>query len=175
MNEIRSLTAAEAGRHLNALISLLQDAVDSGASVGFLSPLASPTALDYWKQIIADVASGSRRLLVAIHDGQILGSVQLALAHKLNGLHRAEIVRLIVHRSARRRGIGRALMQEAERVAQADGRTLIILDTRQGDVAESLYRDMGYKEVGVIPRYALSSEGKLTDTIIFFKEITPRS
>ena len=154
---------------LPELISLLQDTVASGASVGFLPPLSEEDAHQYWRGVFQEVASGTCVLLVARHAGRIVGSVQLALATKPNGLHRAEVQKLFVLQSQRRRGTGHALMQAIEQAARECRRTLLVLDTRQGDTAEQLYRKLGYQEAGVIPAYALSAAGTLDSTIYFYK------
>ncbi len=156
---------------LPQLIQLLQDTVASGASVGFLPPLNTEDAQHYWRTVFEEVAQGTCVLLVARDAGQIVGSVQLALAMKSNAQHRAEVQKLFVLSSQRRRGIGRALMQMVEQVAYEDGRTLLVLDTRQGDSAERLYRRLGYCEVGVIPAYARSANGTLDSTVIFYKTL----
>ncbi|WP_373323896.1 GNAT family N-acetyltransferase [Dictyobacter formicarum] len=155
---------------LPELIRLLQETVASGASVGFLPPLEVEEARQYWLATLRDVADNSQVLLVAKNDhGQLLGSVQLALAMKPNGRHRAEVQKLFVDPSQRRRGIGRALMQAIEEAARAQGRTLLVLDTREGDAAEQLYRRAGYIEAGRIPAYAISAAGTLDGTIYFYK------
>jgi acetyltransferase len=157
---------------LPELIALLQDTVASGASVGFLPPLSHEDAHQYWSIIFQEVAQGTQVLLVARDAGRIVGSVQLALAMKPNALHRAEVQKLFVHQSQRRRGTGRALMQAVEQVARECGRTLLVLDTRQGDAAERLYRALGYQEAGVIPGYARNEMGTLDGTIFFYKELS---
>lgn len=153
------------------LINLLQDTVSSGASVGFLPPLSEEDAHQYWSGVIQEVAEGTCVLLVARDSGCIVGSVQLALATKPNALHRAEVQKLFVLQRQRRRGIGRALMQAVEQVAREYGRILLVLDTRQGDMAEQLYRKLGYREAGVIPAYARSATGTLDGTILFYKSL----
>ncbi len=153
------------------LIHLLQDTVASGASIGFLPPLSTEDAQQYWNTVFEEVRNRSCVLLVAREAGQIVGSVQLALAMKPNARHRAEVQKLFVLSSQRRRGIGRALMQAVEQVARDEQRTLLVLDTRQGDSAEQLYRTLGYCEVGVIPEYARSALGTLDGTVIFYKTI----
>jgi acetyltransferase len=166
---IEHMTPEQAQQDLAQIVTLLQDTVASGASVGFLHPLADVDAVAYVQGIIADAAQGSRHLLVARQNRDIVGMVQLALEMKLNGLHRAEIQKLMVLRSARNQGIGRRLMEHAEALASDLGRTLLVLDTRQGDTAEQLYRKMGYVEAGMIPNFALSSQRTLDATVIFYK------
>jgi ribosomal protein S18 acetylase RimI-like enzyme len=167
---IESLTPATILEQQPALIALLQDAVASGASVGFLPPLAADEAAAYWQGVAAALRDGSRVLLVARRPGQeISGTVQLDLAMRANGLHRAEVSKLMVHRAARRQGIARALMLELEAIARRLGRTTLILDTRQGDPSELLYRALGYEYAGAIPQYARSADGSLDGTAFYYR------
>jgi acetyltransferase len=165
---IEQLTLDQADATLTELIELLQDSVASGASIGFLPPLAIDQARDYWAGVIADMARGAL-LLVARLDETIVGTVQLALAQKQNARHRAEVQKLMVHTRARRQGIGRALLAAADDAARQDGRTLLVLDTRVGDPSELLYLKHGYTRVGAIPEYARSANGELHATAIFYK------
>ncbi len=152
------------------LVALLRDAVDDGASVGFLPPLATADAVAYWDGVAAAVRDGSRVVLAA-HDGALglVGSAQLELAGRPNARHRAEVSKVMVHRRARRRGIGRALMAALEAHARRLGRTTLILDTRQGDPSEALYRGAGWTFAGAIPRYARSATGALDATAFYYK------
>ncbi len=155
----------------NELVALLVDCVESGASVGFIPPLADLTATDYWASVAGDCSSGSRKLILALDGNKVIGAVQLSLTDKANGLHRAEVEKLMVHTSVRGRGVGKALMLRAEKVAASLHRSLLILDTREGDVASSLYRQIGYIEAGQIPGFARSSSGELDATIFFYKQL----
>jgi ribosomal protein S18 acetylase RimI-like enzyme len=155
---------------LDDLSRLLVDAVDSGAGVSFMAPLSLDAARDWWRQTL-DAADARAVFLVARdHDG-IAGSVQLHPAWAPNQPHRADVAKLIVHRRARRRGIGRALVDALDRAARQAGFTLLTLDTVRGDPAEALYTDAGWQRVGVIPGYALSPDGRLCDTVIFYKAL----
>jgi ribosomal protein S18 acetylase RimI-like enzyme len=169
--EIVVVNAEQAREILLELVALLQDAVAGGASIGFLPPLSDDEATASWDGIINDLASEKRVLLVAVQDGQVVGSVQLEPAGRANGAHRAEVQRLIVHRSARRQGLGRALMDALEEHARTIGRTLLVLDTREGDPSETLYARCGYTRVGVIPRYARSVTGALDGTVYYYKHL----
>ena len=169
--EIRALTADEAREMVEPLIELLRDAVDSGASVGFLPPLEEAEARDYWQGVFAAMTERRRRLLAASENGSIHGAVQLDLEPRPNGSHRAEVMKLFVHRRERRRGIGRALMQAVEDAARESGRSLLVLDTKRGDAAEQLYLSLGYTIAGVIPRYARDASGTLHDTVLFYREL----
>ena len=159
---------AEAG----ALVALLQNVVDDGASVGFLPPLGAEEADRYWESVAGAVADGSRLLWVARLPGPgLVGTVQLDLEKRANGNHRAELAKLMVHTGARRRGIGRALMLAAEAEARRQGRTTLCLDTRLGDPSEILYRSLGWQFVGSIPRYARSAGGALDANAIYYRLI----
>jgi len=144
--------------------------VDGGASVGFLPPLGSDEARAYWDCVATALEAGGRRLWIArAADGGVLGAVQLDLAGQANGGHRAEVMKLMVLSRARRRGLGRLLMEAAEAEARKLGRTTLVLDTRQGDPSESLYRGMGWQPAGTIPRYARSADGTLHTTAFYYK------
>ena len=170
---IERLDAAGAREDLPALVEILRDAVDGGASVSFLPPLGAAEAERYWRGIVAAVDAATRILLVARVSGRIDGTVQLDLDQPQNGGHRAEVAKLLVHRRARRRGLGRAMLSAIEEEALRAGRTLLVLDTRRGDAGEGLYRSQGYVEAGVIPGYARSAEGSRTDTVFFYRVFEP--
>jgi ribosomal protein S18 acetylase RimI-like enzyme len=169
MMTIEQMDVEQAAGALDALATLLQDAVDGGASVGFLPPLGAEEAHNYWNDVLEALRAQSRVLLVARQGQQILGTVQLDLARRANATHRAEVQKLLVHRSARRQGIGRALMQAAEVAARAHTRSLLVLDTRLGDPSEQLYTMLGYTRAGVIPQYARSADGALDATVFFYR------
>jgi ribosomal protein S18 acetylase RimI-like enzyme len=169
---VERLTAAQAEAVVPQLARLLQDGVAGGASIGYLPPLAEPDAAAYWAGVIKEVACETTVLLVARLDERTVGTVQLVLATKPNARHRAEVQKLIVLQSARRQGIGRLLMEAVEREARAERRTLLVLDTRQGDDAERLYRRLGYLEAGVIPSYARGANGALEASVFFYRVLT---
>ena len=153
--------------HLNELVSLLIDVVESGASIGMLPPLEPLEARKYWES----VHDPNVILLVAKVNKEIVGSVQLHLCSKLNGLHRAEIAKLMTHPNYQRRGIGRLLMEKAHDTALKMGKTLLVLDTREGDPSNLLYNALGYIKAGRIPAYALSENGHFDATIIYYKNL----
>jgi ribosomal protein S18 acetylase RimI-like enzyme len=166
---IAVLSPIEAEGSLYPLSRLLEDAVAGGASVGFLHPMDKGEALAYWKSVLPTLHSGEKVLLVARRGGVIAGCVMLILEQRANGRHRAEIARLMVLRSARRQGIGRALMMAAEEEARRLGRTTLVLDTREGEPSEALYRSLGWNLAGVIPKYARSSDGSVDSTVFYYK------
>ena len=169
MTTVERITAEQARPELDELIELLRDSVDNGASVGFLPPLGDPVARAYWEEVVEEAARGTKILLVARQGDGVVGTVQLAHATKPNALHRAEVQKLLVHTRARRQGIGEMLMAAVEAAAREAGRTLLVLDTRQGDPSERLYLKCGYARAGVIPHYARNERGGLDPTVLFYK------
>jgi GNAT superfamily N-acetyltransferase len=162
--------------HRGALAALLRDAVESGASIGFLPPVSDAEAAAYWDTVATAAGEGSRVVLAA-HDAELglVGSAQLDLAMRENARHRAEVSKVMVHRRARRQGVGRALMLALEGEARRLGRTTLILDTRQGDPSETLYRGLGWTFAGAIPAYARSATGALDATAYYYKLLAPAS
>ncbi len=172
---IRVLSAGEARASVRALADVLIDCVDGGAAVSFMPPLARAKAEAFWWGVADGVATGDRLLLVAedAPGGELLGTVQVVFAWPENQPHRADIAKMLVRRSARRRGVGAALMHAAEAAARAAGRTLLVLDTYTGSDAERLYRRLGWTELGVIPDYALGPDRRLAATTVFYKKLEP--
>jgi GNAT superfamily N-acetyltransferase len=168
---IEALDAAASASAERRLAEILCACVDAGASVSYLRPLALDVARGFWKRAAADVAAGARILLAAWEDGALAGTVMLEFATAPNQPHRAEVQKLLVHPSARRRGLARALMLRAEQEALRAGRSLLTLDTRAGDAAENLYRAMGWQEAGRIPGYALNADRTPCDTVYFWRQV----
>lgn len=169
--DITRLTEADALADIDALIALLTDTVDHGASVGFLRPMDAAIARAYWDEVIDGVARGSKVLLAGRMDDRLVGSVQLEFAGRPNGRHRAEVQKLIVATSHRRRGIAKQLMQVIEREAVVAGRWLLVLDTELGSGAAPLYEALGWQRVGSIPSFATNTDGVPTPNVIYFKKI----
>jgi ribosomal protein S18 acetylase RimI-like enzyme len=154
------------------LADVLVDCVEGGASVGFMLPLDRERAEQFWTAALESTSRNERIVLVAEDEdtGVVVGTVQLMLTAPENQPHRAEISKMLVHRSARNRGIAAALMRAAEEAARDDGRTLLVLDTAS-DAAERLYQRLGWQRVGLIPGYALWPAGGLVDTVVFYKNL----
>lgn len=149
------------------LVELLVDCVNEGASVNFVQPMTLEKAEKYWKEVSL---SATHLLLIATDNGEVQGTVQLVFSEKENGLHRAEIAKLLVAPTARRTGIGRKLMEAAEREAFKSGRLLIVLDTEEGSGANKLYQSLDYQVVGTIPLFAQSAQsGALVGTTYYYK------
>jgi GNAT superfamily N-acetyltransferase len=154
------LTPERAADLKPALASLLVDAVESGAAVNFVWPMTRAKAEAWWDGALASHAQGERLIFVAQADGRIDGTVQLILAPQENQSFRADLAKMIVHRRARRQGIGAALMRAAEDEALRLGRTLLTLDTQSDEAGERLYAAMGWTKVGEIPGYATNPDGQ---------------
>jgi ribosomal protein S18 acetylase RimI-like enzyme len=169
--EIRRLSPAEAREHLDALAGVLYDCVEGGASVSYMAPFSREDARRAFAGFVADAEEGGRLILAAFADGVLVGTVQVIVALPPNQAHRAEIAKLLVHRSARRRGIAERLMERAEDEARAEGKTLLVLDAVSTDAAARLYDRMGWTTVGVIPGYALYPDGRPCDTTVFWKAL----
>jgi GNAT superfamily N-acetyltransferase len=169
MIEIRRLAGSELRGQLDSLAAVLADCVAGGASVSYLEPFSHEDAHSAFVDWADDTDQGRRVILGAFDDGRLVGTVQVILAVPPNQPHRAEIAKMLVHRSARRQGIGQLLMEQAEVEARAEGKTLLVLDTVTGDAAERLYTRLGWARVGVIPNYALYPDGRPCDTTVFFK------
>jgi GNAT superfamily N-acetyltransferase len=167
---IRRLAAIEA-RDIDGLSDVLIDCVEGGASVSFMWPMTRLKAEAYWRGLAADVAGGQRLLLAAEDEaGAIHGTVQVVLEQPENQPHRGDLVKMLVHSRARRRGVGAALLAAAEQAARLAGKTLLVLDTASAE-AERLYARQGWQRGGVIPDYALLPDGTLSATTIYFKRL----
>jgi ribosomal protein S18 acetylase RimI-like enzyme len=166
---IETVGAAVVASEHDAFVDLLTEVVDGGASIGFLPPLPRAEASGFWREVAGAVSEGRRVLWVARADGDIVGTAQLDLVGKPNGRHRAEVMKVMVRGRDRRAGIGRALMQAVEDEARRRKRTTLVLDTREGDPSEGLYRSLGWQPAGVIPRYALNGEGGVDPTVVYYK------
>src|SRR5262245_7752731 len=165
--------AASLDDEIDMLAGILHAVVYGGAGVSFIVPFSMNEARAFWvEKVVPGVRAGTKRVLVARWGTRIVGTVQLELSMPPNQVHRAEVLKMLVHSDARRRGIARALMVALEGVARSEGRTLLTLDTWTGSYAESLYQSLGYVTVGVIPRYARGSlTPQLEPATIMYKEL----
>ena len=167
---MRSIVIEEIKRldeDIEELSELLKTVVNDEASIGFLPPLEQKEATNYWQTVLAPEVI----LYVAKINNEVAGSIQLHLVTKPNGIHRAEICKLMTHPNFRRNGIGRLLMQKAEERAKQEKRSLLVLDTREGDPSNRLYKSLDFQESGKIPEYAISPNGELDATVIYYKMI----
>jgi GNAT superfamily N-acetyltransferase len=156
---------------LSGLCDVLLDCVDGGASVGFLAPLHRGRAEAFWRRVAAGVAAGNRLLLVAEDGDGIVGTVQLVLDLAENQPHRADVTKVLVHRRARRRGVGANLMEAVELAAARLGRSVLVLDTVTGSDADRLYSRLGWQRVGDVPGFALHPDGRPCSTTYFYRHL----
>lgn len=171
---IRELAPDEFGAAIPALAALVVDAVEGGASVNFVAGVTLEEAAAWWHERAGSAADGTMRIVVAATPGpvsEIVGCTILVGTRNPNALHRAEVGKVIVARGWRRRGIGRALMAATERVAEREGRWLLVLDTTVGSEADALYRALGWTELGTMPNHARTPDGRLAATTYFWKDL----
>lgn len=156
---------------IEALADVLVDCVEGDASVSFMHPISRDRAVAFWRSVARDVADRRRALLVAEDARGICGTVQLVLDLPENQPHRADLAKMLVHRRARRQGLGAALMRAAEATARQCGRSLLVLDAVTGDEAARLYERLGWVRVGDIPGYALMPRGGLCSTTVYYRDL----
>jgi GNAT superfamily N-acetyltransferase len=169
---IERIGSAAAADDVRGLARLLVDAVDGNAGVSFLAGLTEDEAEAWWRSVLA--SSSERAIILIARDTEgIVGTVQLQPSWAPNQPHRGDVAKLLVHRRARRRGIGRALMSSLEQAASAAGFTLLLLDTCKGYDAERLYASTGWVRVGEVPGFAVNPDGSICDTVFFYKTLAP--
>ncbi|MGW7050089.1 GNAT family N-acetyltransferase [Streptomyces sp. NPDC054887] len=168
---ITRLSADEFRAEVRNLAGVLADAVDDNASVGFLAPFGPDEAAAWWAAQQPAVADGSLRVWAARGPSGTTGTFALSFSPRPNGRHRAELVKLMVHRGARGQGLGRALLDTAEREAARAGATLLLLDTEGSSPAERLYRSAGWTHYGTVPDYAADPAGTLKACSFFYKRL----
>ena len=167
---IRHLTAVS-DEQIDALARVLMDCVEGGASVSFMQPLSMDKAVAFWRRVADDVERGARALVVATDANGIMGTVQVVLEQPENQPHRADISKMLVHRRARRMGVGAALMRGAEDAALSASKTLLVLDTADA-TAERLYARLGWRLVGIVPDFALLPQGGLCATSFYYRKLS---
>lgn len=172
--DIVTVAAADFAAAIPGLAQVLVACVTNGAAVGFLPPLDLDSAAAFWRGQEGAVRTGEKHILLAVTEaGRIIGTVTLALAPQVNGTHRAEIAKMLVHPDARRQGVAASLLKRAEEVARSKGRRLLVLDTREGDDAERLYARLGWQSCGTIPDYALNGDGTSHTTHVMYRQLPP--
>jgi GNAT superfamily N-acetyltransferase len=171
MIEVRALTAQDIQTHLSQLISLLIDCVEGGASVSFMAGISQTRAGNFFEEVCESVRRNERILIAAFLDEILEGTVQVITAMPENQTHRADISKLLVAPSARKKGVATQLMHHAEQLSRLNGKTLLVLDTATGSNAERLYHRLGWTKAGVIPNYSRLPDGRLCGTTIFWKEL----
>ncbi|MCU1394518.1 MAG: ttr [Ilumatobacteraceae bacterium] len=172
--DVRVLPADEAHARIDELVDVLRDAVDSGSSINFLAHVTDDELRTFWQTSIDDVAAGGRVLIVADTGGRLVGTAMLVFASQQNSRHRADVAKMIVHRSSRRRGLAAQLLSALEAAALADGRTLLMLDTETDSAGDALYRANGWVDFGIVPDHARTPDGELKPTTFFYKHLSSR-
>ncbi len=158
-------------KSMSALVDVLIDCVEGGASVSFMSPLSRERAEAFWRRVADDVASGKRDVLVVEDAEGICGTVQLIYDLPENQPHRADVAKMLVHQRARRRGVGEALMKAAEATARERGKSLLVLDAVTGGDAARLYERLGWVRVGDIPNFAMYPHGGMCGTTYYYRSL----
>ena len=169
--QIEEIPALDA-RTVDGLVEVLRDCVEGGASVSFMLPLTAAHAREFWTQVATEVRAQRRVLLVARDEQGICGTVQLITGLPDNQPHRADVAKMLVHRRARRQGLGAALMRAAEAAARTRGRHLLVLDTVTGAEGSRLYERLGWIRVGDIPAYALWPQGGYCSTTYYYRDLS---
>jgi ribosomal protein S18 acetylase RimI-like enzyme len=167
--EIKALSPSPEIRAM--LGEILVETVANGGSVSFMHPLSQEVAEAFWRDSLAAAGREERIILGAFDGGSLVGTVTLLLSLPPNQPHRAEIAKMMTRVNHRHRGIATALLREAERMAIARGRWLLVLDTAEDEGAAGLYERLGFKLTGLIPDYALKPHGGLTGTLIYWKRL----
>jgi GNAT superfamily N-acetyltransferase len=158
-------------REFGGLCDVLMDCVEGGASVSFMHPMTLAKAAEFWRDVAGSMARGERALVVAEDEhGAIIGTAQTVWATPENQPHRADVAKMLVHRRARRTGVGAAILEAAERAAAEAGKTLLVLDTASAE-AERLYERRGWQRVGTIPDFALWPDGSPCKTVVYYKRL----
>jgi GNAT superfamily N-acetyltransferase len=169
--EVRVLDGDSAPGFAGELGAVLLDCVEGGASIGFMASLIRGEAREFYDFVCGEVASGRRILLAAFAGDELVGTVQVLLAALPNGMHRGEIAKMLVRRSARRQGVASALIERAEGEARGAGKTLLVLDAVTDGAAARLYAQLGWTRVGEVPGFALFPDGALCSTTYFYKQL----
>jgi acetyltransferase len=168
---VRLVASTELEHLLPALVELLRESVNGGASLGFLPPLTHHEARRYWLALGTELRGGSRLLFAACVADRLAGSAQLALPSWPTARHRAELNKVMVAAALRGHGIGRTLLQVIHDCAWQRGRSLLLLNARRGDPAERFYKRLGYREAGVIPGYMVGAAGEAYDNVAMYRAL----
>ena len=173
MPKISELTAPPSLELFSELVELLQDAVKSGAAIGWTEPPSTKEARNYWTEVLEAVGRGERLLFVATDNHVCAGAIQLAVSTRAATRHRAEVQKLMVHSQFRRRGIGRALLAALEAAAVDRGVSLLLVDLPSGSAAEQMCRRSGFRLVGQVPGFTRSASGSFDPVSIYYRQLAP--
>jgi ribosomal protein S18 acetylase RimI-like enzyme len=172
--------AAEADRYTPSLQNLLRRCVNDEplvSSIGFLAPLTEAVATTYWREVFPQaLGQDASTTLMVLTDGSssdnVIGTVQIATIPKETHAHRGEIRKLLIHPDHRGRGLGRRLMESAERASRDSLKLdILVLDTATDAAALEFYRRTGWTEWGTCPDYACFADGKKGSATFFYKHL----
>lgn len=156
-------------RDAQALVALAE-AVASEPEGWLLAEGGWRSAGDERRYLRAIKRSAHAAVLVAEADGELVGRLSISRDTHPASRHVADLG-LLVGRSHRRRGVGRAIMAEAEAWAQATGIAKIELHVfPYNRAAISLYRSLGYEEEGLRRRH-YQRGGELVDALLMAKHL----
>ena len=169
---IRRITATDLESHVPSLTLVFRETVNGGSPLGFMPPITDEQSRAYWLSLVPELRAGTRLLMVAFSGDELVGSGQLALSQRANSPHRAELEKLFVAAAVRGRGVGKLLMAALHHIALDHGRSLILLNTRHREPPERFYKELGYREVGVIPGWTIGPDGERYDHITLYQELS---
>lgn len=172
MISIRAVSPTALENLLPALVDLLRDTVNGGVPMGFLPPLTAIEGRDYWLSLRPELEAGSRLLLAGFADDRLVGSGQLSLSSSPNARHRAELQKLFVATELRGQRVGRLLLAALHDMARQHGRSLLLLNTRRGEPAETFYKRLGYREAGAVPGWSIGPAGERYDHVTLYQELS---
>lgn len=122
-------------------------------------------------QEIADLTAGPGGFALVVEDQRMLGFILCR-----SGGGEAEILTLAVDPDARRRGIGRALVEAATGAARMAGAELMFLEVAQDNPAAiRLYEATGFRNVGVRPGYYDRGAQGRVDAVVMRLDLPPQS
>ena len=168
--DVRTIGAHGIAARVDALIDLLRDSVEDGASVGFMLPFDEQAARSFWGAVAESIAAGRTTLFGAFDGDTLVGCVLLACETMPNQAHRGDIRKLLVRTARRREGIGRRLMNASIADARGKGLELLVLDTAT-PAAEALYDATGWTRVGTVPNFARNPDGSRGDTVYYYLDL----
>ena len=123
--------------------------VDAETAAELLAQLGYPTSAELFRDKLVTLGQdASNRVLVAVENGRVVGLVSIhthELVHAPGKLGR--ITALVVHSDFRRRGLGRQLVQAAERHCISAGCVLFEVTSSDSRLeSRAFYESLGYTE-----------------------------
>lgn len=117
----------------------------------------------WWrKAVMKDVIVG------AFAAGEMVGMARIGRKDGAKDRHKAGLTGFYVRAQARRSGVGRALLREAEALACVFAEQLLLDVAASNRAAQALYASFGFVEYGRAPK-ALKFRGRYDDEILMVK------